>query len=272
MSDTSDTTVIDSAPVEAADTSVDTSPVTSDSVLDTELPAGMRSFDRSYVEKLRTEAGGNRTRARELENQLAEQTARMERFAAFEGYSDDDMAVWQSLATDWKEDPARAAQTMQDIAMRVLQDPTSTAAERVDAQAIMDNPAVTEALTPERVREIAREEQTAQEAEREREAAVQRVWSTIKEAGYEEGTEEAFSVLWYANNRTEGDIAKAIEMQKAKEQSIIDRYVESMAKGGTPVRLPGGGEPASPAVEQPRNIKEARSAAEAWLAERRVQG
>lgn len=277
MSDTSDTGVIDAAPVESAPAepaATETSaPVESaeSSILDSELPAGMRQFDRSYVEKLRAEAGSNRTKAREIEAQLAEAQAKLERYAAFDAYGDEDMQIWAGMATDWQTDPAVAAQTMQQIAQRVLGDPTSTPEEKADAQAILDNPAVSDAaetLTPEQVRQIAREETEAQRAEREREESVQKVFRTLEDNGFQQGTQEAFSVLWIANNKTDGDIEKAIAEYKAYEQSIVDRYVESVSKGGTPVQLPSAGAAGSPTIEPPKDIRDAKRAADAWLAER----
>lgn len=276
MSDTADTGVIDAAPADTAPVESAVSETTTDaSLLDTELPAGLRQFDRSYVEKLRAEAALNRTKAREHEQQLRQTQEKLERYAAFDAYNDDDMQIWSGMATDWQADPAVAAQTMQQIAQRVLGDPTSTAAEKADAQAILDNPAVSEAaeqLTPEKVREIAREETLAQRAEREREEAVQGVFRQLEEAGYEQGTQEAFSVLWIANNKTSGDIGQAIEQYKAYEQSIVDRYVDTVAKGGTPVQLPAAGAAGSPTPETPKNIREAKRQADAWLAERYAAG
>jgi predicted Ser/Thr protein kinase len=231
----------------------------------------MRQFDREYVEKVRGEAAANRTKARDLETQIAERDARLAKLSGFDGYSDEDLEVWNSMSTDWKTDPAVAARRFQQIAVSVLGDPTATAAERADAQAIIDNPQVTqaaEALTPEQVRQIAREEQSAQEQERTSQQNVANIFSQISEAGYAEDSAETISVLWYANNRTGGDIAAAIGLQKAAEQAVVDRYVESMAKGGTPVRLPAAGDAGSPVTEAPKTIADARRQADAWLKER----
>lgn len=285
MSDTADATPIDAAP--AAEPSAPAAPVApvdsaaasgggeapvEESVLDTELPNGMRQFDRAYVERVRAEAAANRTKARELEQQLAERAEREQRYAAFEAYSDEDMQVWTKMASDWQENPQTAAQTMQLIAQRVLGDPESTPEERADAQAVLDNSAVSDAadgLTEDKIREIARQETAAERAEREREEAVRGVFKQLADAGYEEGSPQAFQVLWFANNQTNGDIAEAIKLHQAEEQKVIDRYVESMSKGGTPVRLPNTGEAGSPAPTQPKDIREAKRMADAWLDERR---
>ena len=283
MSDAPDSTPVDSAPapdtapVESAAPAetVESAAPASDSVLDTDLPEGMKSFDRSYVEKLRAEAASNRTKAREFEQSLREREEKLERFQAFDGYTDEDMQVWETMASSWKQgdDGAiKAAQMMQQIAQRVLGDPTATAEDKADAQEILDNPAVAETaneeLTPDKVREIARAESAAEREEREREAAVQDIFNKIKDAGYEEGTVESVDVLWYARNVTDGDIDKAIQMQKDREQGIIDGYVKKMAEGGTPVQLADSGTAGSPAPQQPGDVKEARKMADAWLAER----
>lgn len=251
--------VVTSAPVETPAES---------SVLDVDLPAGMQQFDRTYVEKVRREAAENRTRAREYEQQLE---AAKQRYAAFESYTDDEMAVWSDMGGNWAAgDFASAAQTMQNIAIQVLGDPTATAAERTEAQAVLDDPSITAAaaLTEDQVREIARQESQAEKQEAERQAGVEAVFAQLAEAGYEKGTADAFKVLWYANNETDGDIDAAIARQRSDEQAVIDRYVEQMANGGTPVRLPASGTVGDSAPRAITDLSEARHAAQAWLSER----
>lgn len=245
-----------------------------DSFLDLDLPAGMKSFDRSYVEKVRAAEQRTRARLREAEAVAQERAAALERFSAFDGYSDDDMGIWTKMAADWKsENYTEVATMMQQIAANVLQDPTSTTAEKADAQAVIDNPTdAVDSLGPDDIRRLVREEAGAMTAEQQQAAAVEGVFEQIRSAGYEDGTPQSFQVLWFANNRTEGDIAKAIELQRAEEQAVIDRYVESLGKGGTPVRMPNLGGGGTPTTDPPKNLSEARHAAQAWLDERRSQG
>lgn len=253
----------------------DAAPVEATSEIDREIPSGIKTFDREYVERLRGEAGNYRTKLREAEQLAAERAAALEQYSAFDGYSPEDMQVWTSMAASWKAgDYTSAANTMMEIARNVLGDPTSTAAEKADAQAVIDSPeinAAAEGLTPEQVRELAREEVQGLTAEQERERAVEQVFSQIREAGYEDGSPEMNQILWFATQRTNGDIGEAIKMHKEREQSIIDNYVQSLSKGGTPVRLPRDGEAAVETPPPPANLVEARKAADAWLKERAGQ-
>jgi len=244
------------------------------SVLDMELPGGMQQFDRSYVEKLRNEAAANRQKARDAEARAVEQATKLERFNAFDGYTDDDMQVWEQMASDWKTGNYNsAAETMQKIAQGVLGDPNATNAERAEAAEVLADPeAAARSLTEDQVREIARSEQAEMEAAAKREQAVQNIYAQIKDAGFEDQGPDANSILWYATQQTEGDIEAAIAKHKAYQQGIIDRYVESMASGGSPVRMPSGGAGGTQTAESPKNLQEARHAAQAWLDERRNAG
>ena len=250
----------------------DAAPVES-SVLDVELPAGMQQFDRSYVDKVRREAAENRTKAREFEERLG---AMNTRYAAFEGYDDDDMGIWSEMGSSWKDgDYVGAATRMQQIAVGVLGDPNASSEERAEAAAVLDDPsisAVAQGLTEDQVRAIAREETEVQAAERRQAVAIEDVFATIGEAGYERDSVDAAEVLWYANKVTNGDLEQAIGMKKAKEQSIIDNYVSSVAAGGTPVRLPATGTAGTPAPPAISDLSEARRQADAWLAERQNAG
>lgn len=269
---------VDGAGTSPTDTApVDTAP-TETSELDREIPGGVKTFDREYVERLRGEAGNYRTRLREAEQQAQERAAQLEQYAAFEGYSPEDMQVWTSMASAWKSgDYTTAANTMMEIAKNVLGDPGATREEKADAQAVLDDPEINaaadaaEGMTPEQIREMVREENQNLTAEQEREKAVEQVFAQIREAGYEEGSPEMNQVLWFATQKTGGDIAEAIKLHKEREQSIIDNYVKSIAKGGSPVRLPSAGSPATESQPEPTNLAEARRAADAWLKERQAQ-
>lgn len=288
MSDTSDAPTGDAPTAEAPTTQVaaeaapsTTAPATDPSageaptetsLLDIDLPDGMRSFDRDYVTKLRQEAAANRTKAREYEQQLTEAQQRLERYSPFEDYGEEDFGVWATLASDWRENPVVAAQKFQQIARNVLDDPTASDADKAQAQEVLDDPDITaaanEELTPEKIRELARAELEADKAREAQEAEVERIFGTLREAGYEDDSVEQMEVLFYTTRKTGGDIQAGIQMLKEREQRIIDNYVKRMAEGGTPVQIPSDGETGSPAAREPQDVKEAGRMARQWLAER----
>ncbi len=107
-------------------------------------------------------------------------------------------------------------------------------------------------------------------AEREQaaaaEAGVRQVHDDLKRLGFEDpDSVEAQQVLYLALKQTNGDIDKAVELHKANEQAIIDRYLESKGQGPT---LPPKGSAAAPVKDEPQNLAEAKKAAAAYLASR----
>jgi ATP-dependent Lon protease len=239
-----------------------------ESVLDAELPDGMQKFDRTYVEKVRSEAAKNRVAAKEAQEALEAQRSK---YAEFEQYDDADLQVWKQMAATWQTDPSSAASTMRAIANNVLGDPTATTAEKVEAAQTLeqiDNAEQTgETQDIEKIIEERLQEHTQQQ---ELETQVRAIETKLGENGYEKGTMEYASVLWYASNDPEvgGSIDKAMEKMQSFKQSVIDEYVQSVAAGKQPPgRVPGApaGQAGDSAVAPPTNVKEATQQARAWL-------
>lgn len=253
-----DTPYLETAETEVASNA--TSNETSD-LMDTETE-GIKSFDQSYVSKLRAEAAKYRTQAREASERLGQ-------FKAFDGYDQNDLMVWNELAENWRRDPRLAAETMQTIAINVLGDPNATEADKADAAEIMEETAAAE--TPEDINAIVEKKLAEREQHQQMQARVEAIESTLNTAGYEKGTQQYASVLWHATNNPDvkGDISKAIEAQKAYEQSIIDNYVGEMSQGKTPPRSANAGVAAGTTAATPSDIKEATAGARAWLDSRR---
>lgn len=198
-------------------------------------------FTRDYVERIRQEAASHRVRAKEY----------ADRYGVFDAYEDADRQVWVDLATSWRDDPQSAAETMRRIADSVLgMQQQQAAEERVAAtQEVLD--LADEDLTPEQVAKLVDERLAEREriaAERaEAEAAVAEVVSQVEGAGFAKGTPDHLMVLMTASQNG-GDVAKAIEQQKAYRQSIIDDYVKGKADSAAPVS-PGGAPATTPTLD-----------------------
>ena len=179
-------------------------------------------FDRGYVESIRREAQRYRGEAQTA----AQQAARYDE--VFGQYEPADQQVWFDLARTWAQDPAKAAQVMQQIATGVLGEgqPEMTDYRNEPAPEQVD-----EGLTPDKVQAmIDAQFQTREQAAAEQ-RAVDSVMAEVRSAGYDPDSAEGFMVLWNANHETGGDIAKAAEMVKGYRQSVIDDYVAGRTSG-----------------------------------------
>lgn len=220
-------------------------------------------FDRGYVEKLRGEGAKYRTQVRELTERFEPHNDFIE---ALSEYPDDDRAVWLDLMRGYRNDPVATAETFQNVAQAILEangvspQQAQQVAEQLTEQGVEgdDGP-----LTAEKVQELIAADRERVEAERQKQADVEQVFTELTEAGYERGSREAFTVLWIANNETNGDIAKAIEIDKANKQKVIDEYVESV-KNKPNARTAPEGKPGS-GITQIKNLADARKATEAMI-------
>lgn len=197
-----------------------------------EPPANQAVFDRGYVESVRREAERYREEARTHAEQLATYND------AFSPYEPADRDVWLDLARRWVTDPADAARVMQQIASQVLDEQTgqtAPAASPTSGEVAEDGP-----LTPERVQQMMQSELAARDEAARQQQAVEGVFAELRAAGFDPQTRDGFAVLWTANNETNGDVAKAIELVKADRQKIIDDYVAGRANGTHPTPAPNG--------------------------------
>jgi hypothetical protein len=225
---------VDSSPAVDAPVSVptDTAPLDSGSGAESEiaLPDGQRMFERTYVEKLREEAARYRTQLREQQEAAA-------KYEVFGKYEDDDYQVWQSLADTYLRDPAQAAEMMRTISERILGGATpEEATQQVIAEQTDDDVFVTPDKVAELVKaELAREREAAQQ-----EAAVESIYAEIREAGFDPMSIDGYQVLWRATNETGGDIAKAVASHRAYRQQIIDDYVRGKSSQPNAAPAPNG--------------------------------
>lgn len=223
-----------------------------------DLPADQSVFSRGYVEQIRQEAQRYRGEA-----QTAAQAAKAYE-EVFGIYEPDDRQVWMDLASTWAVDPARAAQVMQQIAAGVLGDGQAQGQDETYEEPPPSNGDVQ--LTEQQVAQMIAEQFTARDANQLEARLVNEIYDEVRAAGYDPDG-DGFQILYDANHFTGGDIPKAIEMQRAREQRIIDNYVQGRSSGRVPMPT-SGGVPGVNAPEPIKNLEDAHKAATAFLRDR----
>ncbi|HEV7535238.1 MAG TPA: hypothetical protein VGP90_06360 [Acidimicrobiia bacterium] len=219
-----------------------------------ETPNDQAVFDRSYVERLRTEGARYRTEHNATRQQLSAYET------AFGGYAPEDRQVWMDLASTWANNPAEAAEMMNTIAQAVLT-PEGDAAPETPAEPVTAEEMA--GLTPQQVQEMISSALTAQQQQAAEQRAVDEVYSEIRAAGFDPSTKEGFMVLWLANNGGNGDIQAGIRDMQAWRQSIVDEYVTGRSNGHHATPSPNG---AVATTQEPiHDLKDARKAAEAYI-------
>jgi hypothetical protein len=246
----------------SAAASTTTTTTTSDDVF-ADLAEDQTSFDRGYVEKLRREGQRYRTDAQQREAELGRYND------VFGVYEDADRQAWMHLASTWAVDPKRAAEDMQRIAQSVLEEQQAGGGTGGNGDGGDDggdgSGLNVPGLTAEQVRQIVAEERaTADRSTAEREA-IDGVHKEMRDGGYDPETPEGFMVLYHAAHTTSGDVKKAIEMQDAYKQSIIDSYVEGQKN--KPATSPSGGIVANSGQPE-QNLDTARRRAENFMRQR----
>ena len=237
MSDTADTgATIDSAPAPenlapstpapAPTTAPSAAPAAEADPFDGDMPDD-QVFSRGYVEKLRNQGRTYREQA----NENAEKLGTYEQ--VYGQYEDADRNTWFDMANEWARDPRAGAEMMQRISEAVLNDGLTP--EQATEQVIAEDQVVAQvadtgaSLTAEQVEQIVQDRMAAADDERRTDAAVEAIYTEMRDAGFDPKTRDGHSILWTANNETGGDIAKAVEIVKADRQKIIDDYVSGKA-------------------------------------------
>lgn len=123
------------------------------------------------------------------------------------------------------------------------------------------------ALTAEQVADIVQSKLDERDRKATQEADIAKVYADLAEhAGIDDpDSDEAKWILHVALTKTNGDIAKAVELNNEREQAIIDKFLESKGQGPT---LPPKGSAAAPVRDEPKNLAEARKMAHAALQSR----
>lgn len=185
--------------------------------LDGEIPAEVKQFEASYVQKVRGQAAKFRTSLRPYEE-------------AFEGYEAEDRDAILTLARELQENPDTAAR-------RMLEASRAIAGDRFDDWL---NGAEPEYLTPEALDARLAEREAAQRQE----AEVAAIQKEAIDLGYTADSPDHAKLFWIAANQTNGDLKAADAAIKAERQSIIDAYVAEIREKGqgfptTPTQVTG---------------------------------
>lgn len=195
-----------------------------DDPFDGDLADDQQVFSRGYVEKLRKQGQTYREQAQTTAEELAQYNE------VYGQYDSSDRETWFELASQWATNPRDAAEWMQRIASAVLNDGLTPeqATDQVIAEDQITDAAEQQgiALTPAQIQAMVDERFAAQQAEQAQQQAIDDVFAEVRAGGFDPQSRDGHSVLWTANNETNGDIAKAIEIVKADRQRIIDEYVQ----------------------------------------------
>lgn len=211
------------SPVEEEDTLADLAGVPEDT-----------KFDRAYVQKLRQEAAGYRTKARQYDT--------------LESYDEADRKVWLQMAELYKSDPVAAAEYMEAIAKGVRGAAAPVTPEPQPGDDAPLTRADIQALLAERDNAAA---VAAQKAQIEHEAT---------ELGYKVGSRQYKYLIQTAMDDTSGDLKAAHEAIEAEYQARIDQFVGQKARevDGSPVApAAAAGAPPSGETAAPKDFRSA---------------
>lgn len=222
-----------------------TPPATTEEPLDLDGELEGDKFDRAYVERIRREAAAARTKAKELES-------------VFDGYEAEEREGLAQLARMLKEDPKAAAAEMKaayDAIMAQYETPETP--DYNDADRI---------LTVGEYQKL--QEQNAIQAEQ------RAIEAEAKELGYKvdpNDTDYRLLLLTAQNQTKSGSLAEAHQLLKAREQSIVDRYLAAKAaEAENAYQAPADNAGQIPSNSEPiRSFKDARSALENYIAQQR---
>lgn len=208
-----------------------------------EPTAEQDSFDRAYVEKLRRESAGYRERAKRYND-------------VFDGYEEDAVEEWLTLAATLKEDPKTAAARFAELA------------EAINSQFQEEGQAEVAAIEAEADAPLTRKELeafwAAKQAETEQAMLVKKIELDAKELGYEKGSDDYELLLFEASRLKNGSIQEAHAKIEARNKAILDAHLAKLGMQPNP-KVPAEGAAASQ-ERQLKTFEEANSALDAWLA------
>lgn len=205
------------------------SEVESTGVLDDD-GADRDTFDRAYVTKLRGEAARYRERSKRF-------------MESFEGYEDEAVTEWLTLAKNFREDPATTAKELAELSAQILKQYEDETPDIETSGEEEDRP-----LTMSEYRALRDKEN--QEAQRK--ADVARIESDAKALGYDLKSVDYKLLLLTAKEMPDGSLHKAHEQIKANRQAQIDAYIAEKASQSNTV-APAGSSSVPPSQE--RQIK-----------------
>jgi len=225
-------------PAATPDMTPDPAPAASQSEPDT--------FDRAYVEELRREAAGYRTRLREVESY-------------FDGYTEEERdALGQYLQL------SRAAEQGDPDAIQILEELFAGD----DDGGYDEEPDEGFQFDEDYFRTLARQEAEflyqQESAHRAQVEAVQGIQQRAEQMGYQQGSEDYILLLKFANDLDPDEhsdlLASADQQVKAYRQQIIDSYISEKQQQASGPRTPQSNGAAPNLGQPPRTLAEARQA------------
>jgi hypothetical protein len=222
-------------------------PVTESAPVDLDADLEGDKFDRAYVERLRKEAAGYRSKAKTYDD-------------VFSQYEDADRQAFLDLAKMLRENPKAAAEEMSAAAQEILKQYTE-ANPAADVDLDPDSQYMTKA-------EYARIQQEAAIA-----AETQAIEAEARELGYVVSTKDVDyrMLLTIAQNETNGDLKAAHSKLEARNQAIIDSYLAAKtADAENSPRVPSDTAQIPGTAEPIRTFKDARAGLEAFIAQQRT--
>lgn len=171
-----------------------------------------------------------------------------------------DPLAWAKAADEISANIKEAMGQMDDMTQSQQQQVADRVAEAQEAEA-KGGPVVTEETIARIVAETLEAKLTEREQARQQSEQVEAIFRQIADAGFED-PDDRRQILDFAVNRFDGDIDKAVEHFKARQQAIIDSYLEGKSKAPTPPPTGGG---AAPADNDIGSVKDATKLAEAYV-------
>lgn len=196
---------------------------------------------RKYIESLRSESAKYRQRGQRYNE-------------VFDGYEDEAVDEWLSLASTLREDPRAAATRFQEIAQAILE------ANQED-EPVVDHAAEAEVLTRAQFEQLMAE----REAKADLERRVAKIEADATTMGYTVGDDRYQELLYVASTLPSGSIQEAHAKLAARDQAVIDRYVASLGAKPAPAAPSANGAPAS-GERSIKTFAQANEALDAYLA------
>lgn len=199
------------------------------------------SFSREYVQELRREAAGYRTKAQPYEE-------------TFGVYTDEDRQVWMEAAKLVANDPKAGAEYLENIvkALKASQE-AAPASDPADEN---------RPLTVAEFNKL----QAEAKAEAAQTAEISRIEKQATDLGYDTESHHYTTLLTVASRLPSGDIAEAHKVLEAEKQAYRDSIIAELqaTADGSP-RVPSGAATAPSGEKQIKTFKDAAAAAEARI-------
>lgn len=207
------------------------------------------TFNREYVEKLRKESAGYRTKNKEYEEKVTKYEQ------GFDGWTPEDQDYWiDTISKVGKGDPD-GIKRLDDILKAVSPKSPETKPD--------EEPAVSKKfLTADDLQKAL----AAKDEEHRQSEHVKAISQQAKELGYDENEPEYVTLMVVAKDDFNGDIQKAHEKLQAGKQKIIDDYIAEKAAAASGHRPAKRGAPASREEQEIKDFAGSKSALESRLA------